>query len=73
MIPYIESVIMKNFVQSSVLCHIFEIPKFKYDLCNNVYFSVLCKLYVAVKMAKCAFLTVNGPIAGGQPAASHKK
>ena len=73
MIPYIESVIMKNFVQSSVLCHIFEIPKFKYDLCNNVNFSVLCGRLVALKMAKCAFLTVNGPIAGGQPAASHIK
>lgn len=73
MIPYIESVIMKNFVQSSVLCHIFEIPKFKYGLCNNVYFSVLCKLYVAVKMAKCAFLTVNAQIVDGQPVASHIK
>lgn len=73
MIPYIESVIMKNFVQSSVLCHIFEIPKFKYGLCNNMYFSVLCKRLTAVKMVKCAFLTVNVPIAGGQPVASHKK
>lgn len=73
MIPYIESVIMKNFVQSSVLCHIFEIPKFKYGLGNGLCSCVLCERLVALKMAKCAFLTVNGPIAGGQPVASHKK
>ena len=73
MIPYIESVIMKNFVQSSVLCHIFEIPKFKYGLGNSLCSSVLCERFVALKMAKCAFLTVNRPIAGGQPAAGHIK
>ena len=73
MIPYIESVIMKNFVQSSVLCHIFEIPKFKYGLCNSVYFSALYKLYVSGKMAKRTFLTVKAQIVDGQPVAGHIK